>query len=292
MFRADLFDGKKFLVTGGASGLGREIAEKYLSLGAEVAICGRRGPLLEEAAAALQRKYARRVFTHKIDIRDYDAVGDMVDRLWAEFGPLDGLVNNAAGNFICRTEDLTRRGFEAVSDIVFRGTFFTTQAVGKRWIAAKQKGSIVSIIVTWVFNAGPFVVPSAMSKSAVATMTRSLAVEWGRYGIRLNAIAPGVFPTEGASKRLRPGEEPGMRVGRINPMGRHGEMPELQNLATFLLAPGCEWLNGETITIDGAQHLVSAGGFYDLREWDDKQWQEARDAIRATNNKDRAARGA
>ena len=150
---------------------------------------------------------------------------------------------------------------------------------------------MVSIIVTWVFNAGPFVVPSAMSKSAIATMTRSLAVEWGRYGIRLNAIAPGVFPTEGAAKRLRPGEEPGAHTKAVNPMGRVGQMSELQNLATFLLAPGCEWLNGETITVDGAQHLVSAGGFYDLREWGDEEWRTARDAIRATNEKDRAARG-
>ncbi len=136
------------------------------------------------------------------------------------------------------------------------GTFYVTHAVGKRWIAAKQKGSVVSIIVTWVYNSGPFVVPSAMSKSAIATMTRSLAVEWGRYGIRLNAIAPGVFPTEGAAKRLRPGEEPGAHTIKVNPMGRVGQMSELQNLATFLLAPGCEWLNGETITVDGAQHLV------------------------------------
>jgi len=123
-------------------------------------------------------------------------------------------------------------------------------------------------------------------------MTRSLAVEWGRHGIRLNAIAPGVFPTEGAGKRLRPGEEPGAQAKKVNPMGRVGQMSELQNLATFLLAPGCEWLNGETITVDGAQHLVSAGGFYDLREWDDAQWQAAREAIRAVNNQDRKARGA
>jgi NAD(P)-dependent dehydrogenase (short-subunit alcohol dehydrogenase family) len=130
-----------------------------------------------------------------------------------------------------------------------------------------------------------------MSKSAIATMTRSLAVEWGRYGIRLNAIAPGVFPTEGAGKRLRPGENAGERSQRINPMGRHGEMSELQNLATFLLADGCAWLSGETITIDGAEHLATQGGFYDLRAWDDEQWRVARESIRATNEKDRAARG-
>jgi len=207
-------------------------------------------------------------------------------------GPLTGLVNNAAGNFISRTEDLSPKGFDAVANIVMHGTFYVTHAVGKRWIAAKQKGSVVSIVVTWIFNSGPYVVPSAMSKSAIATMTRSLAVEWGRYGIRLNAIAPGVFPTEGASKRLSPGEEPGARTRKVNPMGRYGTMDELQNLSVFLLADGCEWLNGETITVDGGQHLVSAGGFYDLREWDDEKWRTARDAIRAQNDKDRAARGA
>src|SRR4029079_14400042 len=164
--------------------------------------------------------------------------------------------------------------------------------VGKRWIAGGHKGSVVSIIVAWVFNAGPYVVPSAMSKSAIATMTRSLAVEWGRYGIRLNAIAPGVFPTEGAGKRLRPGEEPGAPAKKINPMGRHGHMDELRNLATFLLAPGCEWLTGETITVDGAQHLVSGGGFYDLREWGYADCRTAREAIRAVKDQDRKARGA
>jgi NAD(P)-dependent dehydrogenase (short-subunit alcohol dehydrogenase family) len=205
-------------------------------------------------------------------------------------GPLTGLVNNAAGNFISRTEDLSAKGFDAIANIVMHGSFYVTHAVGKRWIAGKHKGSVVSIVVTWVNNSGPFVVPSAMSKAAVTTMTRSLAVEWGRYGIRLNAIAPGVFPTEGAAKRLRPGEEPGALTRKINPMGRFGQMEELQNLATFLLAPGCDWLNGEMISLDGAQHLVSAGGFYDLREWSDEQWRAAREAIQAQNAKDRAAR--
>src|SRR4029078_4430837 len=196
------------------------------------------------------------------------------------------------GNFISRTEDLSAKGFDAVANIVMHGTFYVTHAVGNGLMAGQHKGSVVWIMVTWVFTAGPYVVPAAMSKAAIATMTRSLAVEWGRYGIRLNAIAPGVFPTEGAAKRLRPGEEPGARTVAVNPMGRVGQMSELQNLATFLLAPGCEWLNGETITVDGAQHLVSAGGFYDLREWGDQEWQQARDAIRAVNNQDRKARGA
>jgi NAD(P)-dependent dehydrogenase (short-subunit alcohol dehydrogenase family) len=202
------------------------------------------------------------------------------------------LVNNAAGNFISQTKDLSPRAFDAIANIVLHGTFYVTNACGKRWIAEQRKASVISILTTWVWTGSPFVVPSAMSKAGVAVMTQSLAVEWGRYGIRLNAIAPGVFPTEGASKRLSPGEEPGARTRKVNPMGRYGNMNELQNLATFLLADGCEWLTGETITVDGGQHLVSAGGFYDLREWDDEKWRAARDAIRAQNDKDRAARGA
>jgi NAD(P)-dependent dehydrogenase (short-subunit alcohol dehydrogenase family) len=290
VFKDGLLKDQRILVTGGGTGLGKEMAAAFVQLGAEVIICGRRKSVCDATAFELADKYGGQVTSYGVDIRNSAAVDEMVEDIFRS-APLTGLVNNAAGNFISRTEDLSPKGFDAVANIVMHGTFYVTHSVGKRWIAAKQKGSVVSIIVTWVFNAGPFVVPSAMSKSAIATMTRSLAVEWGRYGIRLNAIAPGVFPTEGAAKRLRPGEEPGMRTAKVNPMGRVGQMSELQNLATFLLAPGCEWLNGETITVDGAQHLVSAGGFYDLREWDDEQWRTARDAIRATNDKDRAARG-
>jgi NAD(P)-dependent dehydrogenase (short-subunit alcohol dehydrogenase family) len=213
----------------------------------------------------------------------------MVEEIFRD-GPLTGLVNNAAGNFISRTEDLSPRGFDAIANIVMHGTFYVTQAVGKRWIAAKQKGSMISIAVTWVRNGGPFVVPSAMSKAAIQAMTMSLAQEWGRYGIRLNAIAPGEIPTEGMSKRLMPGVEPGQSAAR-NPMGRVGRMEELQNLATFLMSDGCEWLNGETIAMDGADAMATGGNFYELRRWGDDQWKAARDAIQALNARDKAARG-
>ena len=186
----------------------------------------------------------------------------MVQRIWDESGPLTGLVNNAAGNFISPTKDLTPNGFNAIANIVFHGTFYVTQAVGKRWIAGGHKGSVISILVTWVHTGSPYVVPSAMSKAGLHVMTKSLAVEWGKYGIRLNAIAPGPFPTEGATKRLRPGggfED----ATELNPMRRVGRMPELQNLATFLMADGCEWLTGETIAIDGAGYLATgAAGYY------------------------------
>jgi NAD(P)-dependent dehydrogenase (short-subunit alcohol dehydrogenase family) len=204
--------------------------------------------------------------------------------------PLTDLINNAAGNFISRTEDLSPRGFDAVANIVMHGTFYVTHAVGRRWIAGGHRGNVVSIVVTWINNGSPYVVPSAMSKSAIHAMTMSLATEWGRYGIRLNAIAPGEIPTEGAGKRLNPGVEPGARTERSNPMGRVGHIEELQNLATFLISDGCQWLTGETIALDGGQSHATGGNFYELRHWTDAQWQAARDAIKAQNEKDRAQR--
>ncbi len=291
MFRKDLLKGKRILVTGGGTGLGREMAAKYLELGADLTICGRRREPLEKTAAELTAKHGGSVRCHTVDIRDAGSVDAMVQAIWDEGGPLTGLVNNAAGNFISRTEDLTPRGFDAVANIVMHGTFYVTQAVGRRWIAGKHRGNVVSITVTWVRNGSPYVVPSAMSKSAIHAMTMSLATEWGRYGIRLNTIAPGEIPTEGMSKRIKPGDEAGARTIAMNPMGRVGKMEELQNLAVFLISGGCDWINGETIAMDGAQALAMGGNFYQLRDWTDADWTQARDAIRAQNEKDRAARG-
>ena len=289
MFIPGLFSAKRILVTGGGTGLGRAMAERFLALGAEVVICGRRKQVCEATAAELMAAHGGKVTAYGVDIRDAGAVEAMVEDIFAG-GPLTDLVNNAAGNFISRTEDLSPRGFDAIANIVMHGTFYVTQAVGKRWIAAGVPGSVVSIIVTWVRNGGPFVVPSAMSKSAVQAMTLSLASEWGRYGIRLNAIAPGEIPTEGMSKRLNPGEAPGARTAAANPMGRCGTMEELQNLAVFLLSDGCRWLTGETIAMDGAQGLATGGNFYELRKWGDAEWTAARDAIKGQNEKDRAQR--
>src|SRR5256885_7732107 len=261
MFRADLFEGKRFLVTGGGTGLGRIMMERFVELGADCVICGRRGGLLEETARQVMAKHpGRRVETHAVDIRVATAVEEMIDRIWTG-GPLDGLVNNAAGNFISQTKDLSPRAFDAIANIVLHGTFYMTNACGKRWIAEKRKASVLSILTTWVWTGSPFVVPSAMSKAGVAVMTQSLAVEWARHGIRLNAIAPGPFPTEGAAKRLRPGggfED----TTHLNPMRRIGRMEELQNLATFLMADGCEWLTGETVALGGAGYLASGSAAY------------------------------
>jgi NAD(P)-dependent dehydrogenase (short-subunit alcohol dehydrogenase family) len=300
MFQPDLMRGQRILVTGGGSGLGRAMAERFLSLGADVAICGRRKAVCDETADGWRQRFPdRHIATHGVDIRDAAAVEAMVDSLWTD-APLTGLVNNAAGNFIAPTESLSPRAFDAIANIVFHGTFYVTQAVGKRWIEDAKGGgwragqplrSVMSIIVTWVDNGSPYVVPSAMSKAGVEVMTKSLAVEWARYGIRLNAVAPGEIPTEGMSKRLSPGEEPGARSRERNPMARPGEMSELGNLAAFLLASGhCDWLTGQTIAMDGGNALATGGSFYELREWSDADWQTARERIEAQNKKDRDAR--
>src|SRR3977135_3899685 len=249
MFKEGLLKGKRILITGGGTGLGREIAAKYLALGAELWLCGRRGAVLENTAKELVAGRGGVVRTHSVDIRDAVAVDAMVQRIWDESGPLTGLVNNAAGNFISPTKDLTPNGFNAIANIVFHGTFYVTQAVGKRWIEGGHKGSVISILVTWVHTGSPYVVPSAMSKAGLHVMTKSLAVEWGRYGIRLNPIAPGPVPTEGATQRLRARRRLG-ESSKMNPMRLVGKMEELQNLSTFLMADGGEWLSGETIAVD------------------------------------------
>lgn len=292
MFRDGLLKGKRILVTGGGTGLGREMAEDYLRLGAAVHICGRRKGVLDDTAAELMKRHGGEVITHGVDIRDSAAVEHMVEEIWTH-GPLTGLVNNAAGNFISPTKDLSPRGFDAIARIVFHGSFYVTLACGKRWIEGGHKASVISILTTWVWNGGPFTVPSAMSKAGINVMTQSLAAEWGRYGIRLNAIAPGPFPTKGAWERLNPGQKAEEDKGRHDsPMGRNGQMHELQNLATFLMADGCEYLTGQTIAIDGARYNATGGNFYRLSEMTDEQWAEMSARIRESNDKDRSQRTA
>jgi NAD(P)-dependent dehydrogenase (short-subunit alcohol dehydrogenase family) len=290
MFRNDLFRGKRILVTGGGTGLGKAMAQRLMELGAELHICGRRDSVLQETAAELAQATGGRIHTYPCDIRVAQAVDEMIERIWQEHGALDGLVNNAAGNFIARSEDLSPRGFDAIANIVLHGSFYVTQAVGKRWIAGKRGGSVVSIVTTWVRSGSAFVVPSAMSKAGIAAMTQSLAVEWGPKGIRLNAIAPGPFPTEGMTKRLAPTEALEQRMINAIPMRRVGNLPELANLAAFLLADEVGYLTGEVIAIDGGQWLNSAAGFGALSDLTDADWQDIRVSIEATNAKDKAKR--
>ena len=292
MFRDGLLDGQRILVTGGGSGLGREMAEGFLKLGATVHICGRRGDKVRAAAKDLMERQGGTVVPHACDIRDPVSIVAMADAIW-EQGPLTGVVNNAAGNFVSRTEDLSVNGFNAITDIVFRGTFYVTLEIGKRLIAEGAKASFLSILTTWVWNGSAFVVPSAMSKAGVNVMTQSLATEWGRYGLRFNAIAPGLFPTEGMNARLAPSGRDETATARGNPMGRHGEMHELVNLAVFLLGPGAEWVNGQTIAIDGAGFQANAGNFWQaLSPLDDAAWAEMRETIKRSNQQDKSQRTA
>lgn len=291
MFRDGLMKGERILITGGGTGLGKVMAEACLMLGAEVYICGRRGGVIEAAAKDLTDAHGGKCVGIACDIRVPEAIADMIDTIWADGGALTGLVNNAAGNFISRTEDLSARGFDAISNIVFRGSFFVTLECGKRWLAEGKHASVVSILTTWVWNGGPFTVPSAMSKAGLNVMTQSLAVEWGNRGIRFNAIAPGPFPTEGMTARLNPsavGAETKPADPTI-PLGRNGEMRELANLAVYLLSPMSAYVNGQTIAIDGGSHL-QGGGFSRLASWGDAEWEAARNSIRATNEQDRAKR--
>lgn len=288
MFKNDLLKNKRILVTGGGTGLGKEMATHYAEHGADIFICGRRENVLKDTAAELEDKYDVKVSYESLDIRASQDVDSYIQRIFDD-GPLDGLVNNAAGNFISPTKDLSHKGFDAIANIVFHGTFYMTQSVGKRWIESNHKGSIISILATWVWTGSPYVVPSAMSKSGLNAMTQSLAAEWGKYGIRVNAIAPGPFPTKGAWERLNPNGEDGSIMGE-NPMGRVGEMLELQNLATFLMADGCEYLTGQTIAIDGAQYLTGGGTFSNLSKLSEDDWEQMRNMIRSSNNKDKADR--
>jgi len=291
MFKADLFKGKRFLVTGGGTGLGKVMMEKFVELGADCVICGRRGGVLEETAREIMAKYpGRQVDTHAVDIRVASAVEEMVERIWND-GPLDGLVNNAAGNFISQTKDLSPRAFDAIANIVLHGTFYMTNACGKRWIAEQRKASVLSILTTWVWTGSPFVVPSAMSKAGVAVMTQSLAVEWARHGIRLNAIAPGPFPTEGAWARLNPLQEgDDNRYNVRNPMGRVGRNSELANMAAFLMCEEVEYINGEIVAIDGGMGIMGNGTFSNMMAYSEADWQRIRDSIRSTNDADKTRR--
>ena len=290
MFKDGLLKDKRILVTGGGTGLGEVMAEAYAKLGATVYICGRRASVLDETAKRISDATQSTVKGIACDIRVAEAVDDMISQIWIDGGALTGLVNNAAGNFISRTKDLSPRGFNAIADIVFRGSFYVTLGCGKRWIEGGTRGSVISILTTWIWNGGPFTVPSAMSKAGLNVMTKSLATEWGPHGIRLNAIAPGPFPTKGAWERLSPQAANRGETGSTNPMGRVGEMDELANLAVFLMSDGCDYLTGQTIAIDGAMHLASGGNFAALSQLGDADWERIRGEIRSANDKDKAQR--
>ena len=288
MFKNDLLKDKRILVTGGGTGLGKEMASHFAKHGAEIYICGRRENVLKDTADEIITKYDAKVHYQTLDIRASKDVEDYIQSIF-DNAPLDGLVNNASGNFISPTKDLTHKGFDAIANIVFHGTFYITHSVGKRWIEHSHKGSIVNILATWVWTGSPYVAPSAMSKSGIHAMTQSLAAEWGKYGIKVNGIAPGPFPTKGAWERLNPDNNDDGMMSTV-PVGRVGQMIELQNLATFLMADGCDYLTGQTIGLDGAQYLTGGGTFSQLDKLSDEDWENMRKLIRNANNKDKADR--
>lgn len=275
MFQSDLLKDKRILVSGGGTGLGLSMGRRFLELGAELVICGRREQVLAEAAAQLTAATGGKIEVHKCDIRDPAAVDAMLEETWA-VRPLDALVNNAAGNFIARTEELSPRAVDAVLGIVLHGSAYMTIGCGRRWLAAGAKGNVLSMITTYAWTGSAYVVPSAMAKAGVLSMTRSLAVEWGGRGIRLNAIAPGPFPTAGAWERLVPRADLARTFEAKNPLGRTGEHLELANLASYLLCDGSAYINGEVVTIDGGEWLQGAGQFNFLHCLTDADWERLR----------------
>jgi NAD(P)-dependent dehydrogenase (short-subunit alcohol dehydrogenase family) len=273
MFQTDLLKGRTILITGGGTGLGRSMALRFAELGANLFLAGRREEPLKEAAQSIRAKGARAAY-FSADVRDFSAVERMIVAAEKEFGRVDTLVNNAAGNFIARTEKLSPNAFNAVIGIVLQGSFYCTLALGRKWIAEKQPGNILNIVTTYAAtNAGSgFVVPSACAKAGVLALTRSLAVEWARHHIRCNAIAPGPFPTEGAFSRLMPSKEFEERAKNSHPMKRFGRHEELANLAAYLLSEQADYVNGECVTIDGGLWLRGAGEFNDFIDMSDSDW--------------------
>jgi len=273
MFQPDLLHNKRILITGGGTGLGKAMAHRFLQLGATVCICGRREEVLEKTAAELSNATKGPIQALPCDVRNLDAVEAMIDTIW-KAGPLDVLVNNAAGNFIARTEELSPRAFESVIGIVLLGILHATMSCGRRWLKSSHPGTVLNISATYAPVGSAYVVPSAISKAGVEALTRSLAVEWGNRGIRMNAIAPGPIPTQGAFSRLMPRPELETLALDRNPMHRFGTKEELANLAAFLVSEGSSYINGEVIRMDGGEFLQGAGEFTNLgRALTEKDWQ-------------------
>jgi NAD(P)-dependent dehydrogenase (short-subunit alcohol dehydrogenase family) len=273
---------KTIIITGGGTGLGRAMGKYFLELGANLVITSRKKDVLDKAAHELTKETGGKVLAIPCDVRKYEEVDNVIKTSEAEFGQIHGVLNNAAGNFISPTERLSHRAFDIVVDIVLKGTYYTTLAAGKNWISKKQPGIFLNIVTTYAWTGSGYVVPSACGKAGVLALTRSLAVEWAKYNIRSNAIAPGPFPTEGAWSRLLPGElvqkfDPAQRV----PLKRVGEHQELANLAAYLMSDYSSYVNGEVITIDGGEWLRNGGEFSHFEMIPSETW----DMIEKTRGK-------
>ncbi len=261
IFRPDLLENRHALITGGGSGLGLAMARRFRELGARVTICGRSRERLDEAAKQLEAEEGEPVFRLAVDVRDPDEVRDAMDRIRKEAGSLDAVVNNAAGNFLAPTEELSPNGFDAVVRTVLHGTFHVSAEAARSWIQAERPGNILNILTTYAWTGSAFVIPSAAAKAGVLAMTRSLAVEWAEYGIRVNGMAPGAFPTEGAWERLLPTEEMEEEARSRVPLGRFGDVSELADMAAYLISDGSGYMTGECVTLDGGAWLASGGLF-------------------------------
>ncbi|RAV58470.1 short-chain dehydrogenase [Mucilaginibacter rubeus] len=282
MLRDDALKGKTIIVTGGGTGLGKAMGTYFLHLGANLVITSRKLDVLQQTAAEMEAETGRKVLPIACDVRKYDQVEAMLQKAIERFGQVDALLNNAAGNFISPTERLSANAFSAIIDIVLKGSANCSLALGKYWIREKMPGNILNIITTYAFTGSAYVVPSACAKGGVLAMTRSLAVEWGRHGIRANAIAPGPFPTKGAWERLLPGDM-AQKFDFKNrvPLKRVGEHQELANLAAFLVSDYSGYINGEVITIDGGEWLQGAGQFSGLEMIPDEMWDDIEKATRS-----------
>ena len=283
MLKEGSLDGQVIVVTGGGSGLGKSMSTYFLELGAKVVISSRNLKKLTNAAKELEEKTGGKVLPVQCDVRNYDEVEAMLAAVLNAFGKVDGLLNNAAGNFISPTERLSSNAFDTIIDIVLKGTKNCTLAFGKHWIASKQKkATVLNIVTTYAWTGSAFVVPSACAKAGVLAMTRSLAVEWAKYGMRFNAIAPGPFPTKGAWDRLLPGDlKDKFDMKKKVPLGRVGEHQELANLAAYLMSDFSSYVNGEVITIDGGEWLQGAGEFNMLQEIPQEMWDMLETMIRS-----------
>ncbi|CAN5252525.1 SDR family oxidoreductase [soil metagenome] len=291
-FRSDLLEGKRILITGGGTGLGRGEAKHFVDHGAEVHITGRRLAVLEEAAEEISASRPGSVHVHTMDVRRPDQVEATVDGIWKDHGPLTSVLNNAAANFIAQTKDLSPRAIDAVIGTVLNGSLNTTLAVGRRWIADGLKGTVLSNLTTWIWTGSAFVVPSAIGKAGVHAMTMSLAVEWAKYGIRINALAPGPIPTDYAWSMLNPTEKSSVGATQFDliPAGRGGTIAELANLTMFLFSDACDYLTGQTIVMDGGQMLAGPGTFAGLNTLDDSDWEQIREASKAATAATKAQR--
>jgi NAD(P)-dependent dehydrogenase (short-subunit alcohol dehydrogenase family) len=292
IYASDVLAGKRILITGGGTGLGRGVAARLVAHGAQVHLWGRREAVLADAAAEISAGHPGSAHYQAVNVRDADAVSAAVAEIWQSHGPLTGVLNNAAANFIAPTTSLSPRAFDAIVSTVMTGSFNTTMTVGKRWIDEGLTGSVLSNLTTWIFSGSAFVVPSAMAKAAVHAMTMSLAVEWGRYGIRLNALAPGPIPTEYAWEMLNPTEKSSAGATQADqiPLGRAGTIDELANLTIFALSDACDYLTGETITMDGGQRLAGPNTFAALSSMSDQDWATARERSKAASAAAKAAR--